>query len=394
MITCKSNEPTEKKQENNFRYYTKEAANSIPLTDILSKLGIVQNPPGYIKSIYKNERTPSFRIYPYSFKDFSTGTSGDCIHFVQDYLNIDFKEAIQWIGDSFHLEKGELMKSTPNISTDNTKQQLELLKFEKEQFEERAAIYENDANIERLEAERLALQDLQYKRIEIQQDVYSFLFRESALTDAAISYLTSNKRKLTRETIERFKLFSLEDQTEGFLRDNFLEEELVISGLFSRSGYYLFNEHTLIIPYLQGGKIFSLKGRYFANGETEPPEGKYKYKALSNFAGNLHAKRFFNIDTLNGYSGELIITEGEFDCMVAEQLGDRAIAVPGVTNFPFDLINLLSPFDITLCFDNDIAGQDAALKTKSILEKELNKQIKLIKLPNGVKDLTEALCQI
>jgi len=366
---------------------------NITITELVTRLGLFQNKSGFISSIYKKEKVPSLKIYPdtNSYFDFSTDTGGDVIKFYEDYYHIETKQAIQELAKMLNLKTESNYYSSPKAITP-PKQLLELLPFELYYFDERAGIYEFEAGLTKTEAEKYAYQDLTYQRTKIQKDVYSFLYRESALTDAAISYLTSNKRKLTKETIERFKLFSLGEHSESLLRDSFLEDVLIISGLFSRNGKYLFDEHTLIIPYQQGGKIVSLKGRYFVNSEHEPPEGKIKYKALSNFAGNLNAKRFFNIDTLNGHTGEIVITEGEFDCMIAEQLGDKALGVPGVSNFPFELISMIAPYEIYLCFDNDKAGKDATAKTKAILEKEINKPVHIIKLTNG-KDLTEVLCQ-
>ncbi len=60
-----------------------------------------------IKSVFSSEKTPSFCLYPnkmghYSFKDFSSGKSGDAIEFVMQYLNLESRGvAVRKIMDDY-----------------------------------------------------------------------------------------------------------------------------------------------------------------------------------------------------------------------------------------------------------------------------------------------------
>ena len=85
-------------------------------------------------------------------------------------------------------------------------------------------------------------------------------------------------------------------------------------------------------------------------------------------------------------SDELVICEGEFDCIITEQEGFHSVGIPGVTNIPKDQIHLLMRYKLFLAFDNDEAGEIALQKFARLV----NQPIKIIKLKQN-KDLTELL---
>ena len=80
--------------------------------------------------------------------------------------------------------------------------------------------------------------------------------------------------------------------------------------------------------------------------------------------GIYRLKRFFNLDVLKRInpSEKLIVAEGEFDTMIMEQEGFKAIGIPGVTNIPEDQINLLNDYEVYAAFDNDEPGINAMHK--------------------------------
>ena len=71
----------------------------VNILDLVNRLGLNPNKSGFIKSIFKEEKNPSLKIYPESnsFYDYSAGKGGDVISFVESYFKIDFKEAIKKI---------------------------------------------------------------------------------------------------------------------------------------------------------------------------------------------------------------------------------------------------------------------------------------------------------
>ena len=67
-----------------------------PIEEVAEKLGIrvVRH-----KALcpFHDDRHPSLRFKGNRFKCFSCGESGDVIDLVQRYLNIGFKEAVEWM---------------------------------------------------------------------------------------------------------------------------------------------------------------------------------------------------------------------------------------------------------------------------------------------------------
>jgi len=57
------------------------------------------------KCPFHNEHTPSFSVNPAKglYHCFGCDAKGDTIHFVQQYLQLGFKEAMQWLGDHYHI---------------------------------------------------------------------------------------------------------------------------------------------------------------------------------------------------------------------------------------------------------------------------------------------------
>lgn len=353
---------------------------------LVDELGLRVNGSKNIKSIYKNENTPSLHIYEEtnSYHCFATGRGGDVIQFYMDYFKISFIQAIEEMASKLALKSSQPFAMKQPLRIFNPAQQLIILSREKSFFDEQAGKYEFDADLPRAEAEKLARQDLQNVRKDIRLEVYNELYAHSDLTEEAFEYLTSDKRKLNQQSIHRFKLFSLDTHSEEFLRDRFDDYYLIVSGLFNKEGKFAFQRHRLIIPYIESGQIVSLRARYL---EQNSLNYIHKYSSLFNTLKDLPTKRFFNIDTLKSSptNKNLVITEGEFDCIRAEQLGIHAVGIAGVASFPVDLIHLLYEFQIYLAFDSDAAGETAVEKYSKLF----NRRVFRLQFKSG-KDLTEA----
>ncbi|MEM5777889.1 MAG: CHC2 zinc finger domain-containing protein [Candidatus Aenigmatarchaeota archaeon] len=373
-----------------------EIKNQLNILELVNMLGLKVTKSGFIHSIYKAEKNPSLKLYPQtnSFYCFSTNQGGDVIKFYMDYFNISYSQAIQELSKLVNpgkTEKSPLTihrKNNTIISSANI-ENLTLLESEKEYFEERAAIIEYEGGLPKKEAETLAYTLIRQKRIDIQKNIYEqlYYFCNSNINPYALEYLTSKKRGLRLSTIKYFRIFSINDvkETIEFLKDNFSNDELIISGLFTQNNFFIFTYHTIIIPYIENDKINYLRGRYFYNNSYEPNKHG-KYISLHNFAQNLTSKRFYNIDLLekiNLYQ-DIVITEGEFDCMIFNQSGINSIGIPGVSNFPVNLLHKLELFNVYLCYDNDSAGQLAV----NTIAAHFNMPIKVIKIKN-FKDITE-----
>ena len=377
-----------------------EIKGRIKILDLVYEFGLKVYRNNYIKSIYKDERTPSLKIYETTntYKCYATGIQGDVIKFYMDYYRIDFKEALKELTGKAGIEKSRGSKSSVIghqsivIKKKEKKQKrrierrVTILKSEREFFDERAGIYEYMTEMIKNKAEIKAMEDLMNERKEKQILIYESLEKYCyGIDDESFEYLISKERGLKPETIKRFRLFSIKDlsTTLEYLKECFSVDDLVIAGLLNKKGNFVFSYHKLIIPYIENNKITYLRGR-----TLQSTKGISKYISLNNFSGNLSLKRFFNLDVLKRVnpSEKLIVCEGEFDTMIMEQEGFKAVGIPGVTNIPEDQINLLNDYEVYAAFDNDEPGINAMQK----LVKLINKPIKIIKLKHH-KDLTELM---
>ncbi len=376
-----------------------EIKNKLSILELLSWLNLQPNGSGFIFSIYKDEKTPSLKIYPAtnSYHCFATGKGGDVITFYQDFYRINTKTAVKELAERLNISAVGLKESIPNKPKSlarirkTFKPKYSLLKSEKEIFEERVGIILEDTTIKVETAKNIAYSYILHQRKLTQIKIFESLYKfniSKGINEDIHRYLTGPKRGLTDETINKFKLFSINSVKENieFLRDTFPKDEVLIAGLF-KNKYFLFTKHRLIIPYIENERVVYLRGRYFYKGNFEP-ENFGKYIGLNNWSQTLSPKRFFNLDVLNRLVpfALLIITEGEFDCMVVIQSNYNAIGIPGVTNFPKDQVNLLQHYNVHLAFDNDAAGEKAVIEISELFDKP----VKVLKLKSH-KDVTELL---
>jgi DNA primase len=383
---------------------TSEIKSRVSILDLLTRLGIPVNKSGFIFSIYKKENTPSLKLYPQknSYYDYAAGKGGDIFNFYMDYFSVPFSQAVSEISNLFGLpvtsDFPQYTKSTSTPSAGNKPQLLprsevfELLPNEYPAFLEITDTFAVAYDYPPQVAEQFAKSEILKIRSVTQKKIFRALYEYCLSYTQTYApfwdYLQGPQRKLTRETIITSKLFVTPPYVIEYLIANYSHDELFISGLFNRKGGFVFTSHRLIIPYLENGEIVYLRGRILPIEETNPPATISKYISLSNFSGTLSSKRFYNSDVLQTKTNEnsLVITEGEFDCMIAAQNGIRAIGIPGTGNFPTAEINTLSGNKIFLCFDNDDAGSAAIEKIAPLFPYPV-KQIKL----HNAKDLTEVL---
>lgn len=207
------------------------------------------------------------------------------------------------------------------------------------------------------------------------------------------TYLTSESRGLTNETIKQFGLFSISDYKKAreFLLGKFALEALRELVLFDGKNRFLFTRHKIVIPIIEDGKIVALRGRYFYKGFSDPDSFKttFSYGKYQSTAGV--RDRLFNGDILKTLKkGERVyLCEGEFDTIITQQHGHNAVGVLGVSNYSDGTIKRLNDFDLVIAFDNDERGRAEALKISNIFYKQTGREVIREKLPEGVKDLTE-----
>jgi len=342
------------------------------------------------------DKTPSLLINKLEnyFHCFGCGIGGDVIKLYQIFYKLDFSSACYKLAFDFNIEIKS--KFYPGVTSNNskftekkedisTKKYNFLCEYDQYLFDERAGISGNDS---------IALECVRIERIERNKIIFQELYRycnHYGLSDDVYSYLIDN-RKLSKDVIQSAKIFSIWSchDVNSYLKSIFDIEELKGAGLFIGDKLIFRNTHRLLIPYIEDDMIIYVRSRYFdIEGNTNI--GKLKYFGLRNDDLNLNTiKRFYNTDILSGLKiyDELFICEGELDCLALLSIGLNAIAIPGVSALPLNELSCLTDYNITLCFDNDKAGE---LATEKLVEafNNIGKKVNIIELPVGIKDVSD-----
>ena len=368
-----------------------EIKNRVNILQLANEFGLKPTRNNFIFSIYKNETNRSLKLYPEtnSFYCFSTGNWGDVIDFYADYKRIDIRNAIKELASGAGIEPEDDCRVIDRQKKEKKRYSVKEVRIfgrEKEYYDELAGIFEYSQGLSKTCAEAEALNEV-LKRRKVQQKIIfqsleKFCF---GLDEETLDYLLSPKRGLKPYMIKHFRLFSIKNskRTLQYLYDCFAPEDIIISGLLSKTGKFIFHYHKLIIPYIEKGEIVYIRGRTV---NSKNPD--FKYISLNNMSGSLPLKRFYNTDTLKTLKKDtpLIICEGEFDTMMVEQSGGKAIGIPGVTNIPEKELKELKDYNLYFAFDNDAAGRNAEDKIAFLLKRP----IKTIRF-NNYKDVTELL---
>lgn len=354
----------------------------------LCRIASIQIINNKVRSIYRDEKTPSLHIYEngLSFKDYSSGESGDVIDFYMQLYNMDKKTAIKQLAGLAGINNNyqATIENKPVLQPKNQSNDWINALSDEEKFfyEERAGISD----------EKQALYETRLLRLHRNSQIFEEMFdycRQYQNAEMFNNYMQV-QRSIHPDFIEKFKLFYIGNYFEvnNHLKKKFGLNDLRRCGLFNDKGNLIFAMHRIVIPYLSNGQMVYLRARYFDNDFNTDCKGS-KYIGLKNDALNVNtAKRLYNMDTLkNMFEFEYIyITEGEFDAIIAEQMGFNCVAIPGVGNLPDKQLERLLKFNPVICVDNDDAGRTLEVN----LTEFFNKRGKVVMIKNlPQKDITE-----
>jgi DNA primase len=349
---------------------------------------------GQSKRIYKttccfhNEKNASLTFYAdtNTFNCFACQAHGDAINFYAKRHNLGIKEAVRELA-------GQLGLQTPARGLHGANYTLKTHATRLPDDARGAFIVKGTQRGIKTIKEALKGKEKQFK---IHPDaIYQALKDFSGeLDQESQTYLTSQGRGLTDETIKHFQLFSIKDykKTKDFLLKRFKLETLQDLVLINRKqNRFLFIKHKIIIPVIEDGKIVAIRGRYFDKGFSDPAifKNTFSFGKYNSTAGV--ANRLFNGDILKTLKkGERVyLCEGEFDTMILHQHGKHAVGVLGVSNYNDETIKRLNDFDLVIAFDNDTQGRKEALKISNLFYKQTGREVIREKLPEGIKDITE-----
>lgn len=298
---------------------------------------------------FHGEKTPSFRVHPDRgfYKCFGCGKTGDLITFVMEHESLPFLDALRMLAKRANVE---LEPENPAAARARS---------------EKEAIYH--AN-----------------------DVATAYFHRILMIDPAgePARAYAEKRGLSKEMIERFKLGFAPEGWENLVRE--LTRENVPMPIAQRAGLVRENQRggfrdfyraRLMIPtYASTGEVIAFGGRAlgdeepkYLNTSTTPVYTKGRYLYAMNVARRAAAQQ-----------DAVVVVEGYLDCIALHQAGfANAVASLGTAFTPEQARELkkVTP-NVYLCFDPDVAGRNATAKSLEVL-REAGCVGQVVPLPQG-----------
>ena len=299
---------------------------------------------------FHSEKTPSFSVSPDKqiYHCFGCGKGGSVIGFIMEIENLSFPDAVGFLA----RRAGMAMPETEDNGASKRRERL----------------------------------------LNLNRDAARF-FHEQLKTPAgqvARDYIA--RRGLTGRTVTNFGLGfapnTWSSLTDAMKRRGYSERELFEAGLVrqgkSGRGCYDTFRNRLMFPVIDvRGNVIGFSGRILDDGEPKymnSPETPVFSKSHNLFALNLAKK---------SKSGYLILAEGNIDVASLHQAGfDSAVASLGTSLTP-EQARLMSRYvnEVVIAYDNDGAGQKAAQRAISILEK-LDVRVRVLRM-DGAKDPDE-----
>ena len=355
---------------------------AIKITDLARQLGLQvrgKQARCFNASQHKHgDKTPSLGLDTKSnrFKCFACGVSGSVIDLYKEVKGVSVSEAISELADMAGLKNN--IKQHTNPSQNHTKAHTNA----GENVRKSKVFESREVGKHWIPSQQTRLNEALSGVYEALASVYEALQGYCGELDSeSFAYLMGATRGLTKETIKRFGLFNIKDYpaTNKFMREKFSLEQLRQAGLFNEKGNLIFYYHSLIIPFIEGGRVIFLQGRLT---NSQLPVRKYMHLARS--------VPLYNADRLKTLKrgDKVYLCEGVFDAIMLEQNGYKAVAILGVNNFKPEMVSLFKGLDVVLCLDNDEAGKQATQGLASVFYLQ-GQSIKTKALPDGVKDITE-----
>ena len=282
---------------------------------------------------FHNEKTPSFSVTPSKqmFYCFGCGQGGDVFHFLMEYENYTFGEALKSLADRAGVELP----------------QFEMSGEAKEKAERRERL---------LEVNKLAARYYYYQ-----------LRSDNGAT--ALKYLTG--RGLSEETIKRFGLGYSDKYSNNLYR--YLKSKSFDDALLRDSGLFNFDErhgmsdkfwNRVIFPIMDvNHRVIGFGGRVMGDGQPKylnSPETLVFEKSRNLYGLNI---------ARTSRKPQIILCEGYMDVISMHQAGfTNAVASLG-TAFTSGHASLLKRYtdEVLLLYDSDEAGQKAAIRAIPIL---------------------------
>jgi DNA primase len=299
---------------------------------------------------FHSEKTPSFSVSPSKniFKCFGCGKGGDSVHFLMEYEQISFVDAIRKLADKFNVP---IEETTPSPEYLEQQQQEESL-FLVNQFARDFFVHN--------------------------------LWETSMGKSVGLSYFTS--RGFSEEIIRKFQLGYAPDKGDALLLEavqkGYDKQTLEALGLCSDKGRDFFRGRAMFAIHNASGKVIGFGGRILNNTIKAPkyintPETEVYHKSEVLYGLYFAKKAIRKAD-------QCILVEGYTDVVSLHQAGIENVVAASGTSLTEEQVRLIKRHtrQALVLFDGDQAGIKAAQRGLNLLlEEGMNVRVAL--LPEG-----------
>ncbi|KMT21664.1 DNA primase [Clostridium cylindrosporum] len=274
---------------------------------------------------------------------FGCGASGNVLGFIMRIKNIEFIDALRFLGEKIGVSIEQKKEHTENP--------------------------------------RFKLKDEMYR---INIEAARYFFRNIYNVKAAYNYFLS--RNMEDKTIKKFGLgYSLDSWNslesylakKGFSKDIMLKAGLIIKG--KNATYDRFRNRVMFPVFDYRGRVIGFGGRVL--DDTKPkylnsPETDIFLKGTNLYGLNFAIK--------NKVPDSIIIVEGYMDCISLHQAGITNVVASLGTALTESQAKLIKKYteNVYVCYDSDSAGKTATLKGMDILQ-NVGCNVKVISVPVG-----------
>lgn len=313
---------------------------------------------------FHNEKTPSFTVSPAKniCKCFGCGKGGNPVNFIMELENLSYIEAIKFLAKKYHIEIEEKELTPEQVQLNNAREsQLALTEWASKHF--------TDNLKSNIEGKSVGLSYFLHRG-----------FREDIIKKFQLGYAVDKRDYYTQMALKSgFKLEFLEKTGLTIVKEN---------------GYFIdrFHGRAIFPIHSISGKVIAFGGRAIRKDEQvkyqNSPESEIYHKSQALY-GLFFAKNAIIKEQ------KCFIVEGYADVISMVQAGVENVVAPCGTALTVEQIRLLKRIlpavgadtengnkNVTMLYDGDSAGMNAALKNgKLLLEEGLN--VKVVVLPEG-----------
>lgn len=313
---------------------------------------------------FHSEKTPSFTVSPAKniCKCFGCGKGGNPVNFIMELENLSYVEALRQLAKKYHIEIEEKELTPEQIQQKNTRESLMAVS-------EWAQQYFSGNLTNHIEGKSVGMSYFLHRG-----------FREDIIKKFQLGYALNQRDAYTTEAQKKgYKLEFLEQTGLTIVKEN----NYVIDRFHGRA---IFPIHSI------SGKVIAFGGRAINKNDQvkyqNSPESEIYHKGKILY-GIYFAKNAIIKER------KCYIVEGYADVISLVQAGVQNVVAPCGTALTIDQIRLLgrilpsvdgekeeSNKNVTLLYDGDAAGINAAIKNgKLLLEEGMN--VKIVVLPEG-----------